>query len=223
MPVPKPTRIFHITAVANLTSIVANGGLRCKNVLTQRGLQYGNIAYQNIQARRAAKVVTVRPGGVIHDYVPFYFAPRSPMLFTINNGNVPGCPWTQEDIVHVETTVEHIAGRQLGFVFYDMNAALGVARPYNSIQDLDKVAWDLITENPRLDGYCKFWQSIHSNPRYVDRMEKRQAEFLVHGTVPLDLVVRIGVFDVGRRAQVMQALGALAATVPVEVKRDWYF
>jgi len=223
MPVPKPTRIFHITAVENLTSIVGNGGLKPKNSLIHNGIGYQNIAYQSIQQRRANKVVTVPPGGLVHDYVPFYFAPRSPMLYTINRGNVAGCPWRQEDIVHLETTVERVIHNNLPFVFYDMNAALDMAKPYISTHDLDKVAWELITEDPCLDGYCIYWQSKHSVPRYVFRMEKRQAEFLIHGAVALSVIVRIGVYDNARRDRVQRSLGAMAGSVPVEVKRDWYF
>src|SRR5215203_696208 len=96
--------LFHITAMPNLESIVRSGGLLPKARLSHGGLRHADIAYQNIQGRRAMKVVPKGPGGVIHDYIPFYFAPRSPMLRTINSGNVPGCDYRQDDIVHLRTT-----------------------------------------------------------------------------------------------------------------------
>src|SRR4051812_37511694 len=97
MPPPSPVWIYHITAIPNLINIVAQGALWSKGSLVRSGQQYENIAYQGAQGKRAMKIVDVPPGGVVHDYVPFYFAPRSPMLFTINQGNVEGCAYRQKD------------------------------------------------------------------------------------------------------------------------------
>jgi len=48
-----------------------------------------DISMHSVQGHRAVKAVPVPPGGTLHDYVPFYFAPRSPMLRTLEGGNVP--------------------------------------------------------------------------------------------------------------------------------------
>lgn len=65
-------------------------GLLSYTALRRQRIGYTNIAHQNIQDRRAYRQVPFDPGGVLHDYVPFYFAPRSPMLYTISRGNVVG-------------------------------------------------------------------------------------------------------------------------------------
>src|SRR5206468_1386651 len=96
-----PTPIFHITAIDNLRSIATQGSLVSKNMAAAQNLAAADIAYQHIQGRRAARAIPIVPAGSLHDYVPFYFAPRSPMLFTINNGNVPGCQYRQDDIAHL--------------------------------------------------------------------------------------------------------------------------
>ena len=224
MPAPKPTRLFHITAAANLAAICNAGALVSKNHGAAAGTNYQNIAYAGAQGARALRKVPDPPGGSIHDYVPFYFAPRSPMLFTINRGNVPGCEWRQADIVHLETTVERIVAHGLPVVFYDRNATLDYSNACTSLTDLDTaVAWDLITESPRLDGYCKYWRTDPSNPRYADRMERRQAEFLVKARIPLECLTRMGVIDAGRKAYVEGILEAAGAAVRVDVMRDWYF
>jgi len=85
------------------------------------------------------------------------------------------------------------------------------------------VAWDLITETPVLDGYCRYWQSNAANERYVDRMEKRMAEFLVRSHVPLTAMTRIGVFDQQKQQQVQQILQTYQLPIPVVVMPDWYF
>ena len=80
-----------------------------------------------------------------------------------------------------------------------------------------------MTETPRLDGFCKYWQSDVRNPRYADRMERRQAEFLIKNNVPLPCVTRIGVIDANRRAQVLAILQGAQIALRVDVMRDWYF
>lgn len=224
MHAPKPTRLFHITAIANLQAILAAGALLSKNGGAAAGIAYQNIAHAGAQGARAGKPVPIAPGGVVHDYVPFYFAPRSPMLFAINGGRVAGCAWRQADIVHLETTVENLTAAGRPFVFYDRNATLAFSTPYNNLADLDAaVAWDLITEAPQLDGFCKFWQSRPADARYADRMERRQAEFLVHGRAPLDCMTRIGVIDATRQAHVQALLARAGVPLAVHVMPSWYY
>lgn len=223
MAIPNPVRLFHITAIANLPAICAAGALLSKNAGALAGIGYQNIAHQGAQGARAGRAVPNPPGGLVHDYVPFYFAPRSPMLFAINGGQVAGCQWRQGDIVHLETTVDRAIAGNIPFVFYDRNATLAFSRAFTDLAYLGEVAWGLLTEQPALDGFCKYWQSKFNVERYADRMERRQAEFLVHGRVPLERFVRIGVIDENRAAEVRTILAASGVNLPVEVKTDWYF
>lgn len=109
------------------------------------------------------------------------------------------------------------------FVFYDRNATLPYSQPYTDLANLDVVAWDLLTEHPQLDGFCKYWHDRPSVGRYADRMERRQAEFLVMGEVPVEQFVRIGVIDDARAVEVRAILARARIHLPVEAKRDWYF
>ncbi|NDB70781.1 MAG: DUF4433 domain-containing protein, partial [Methylocystaceae bacterium] len=142
-PQPTPTHIFHITAIDNLAGIVAHQAVASKSVLGRSQRAYSNIAYQGAQGVRAVKQVPHPPGGTIHDYVPFYFAPRSPMLFTINQGNVAGCNHRQQDIAHLVTTIDAVVAANLSYVFYDFNATLGFATCFSQLQDLAKIDWPL--------------------------------------------------------------------------------
>jgi hypothetical protein len=49
-----------------------------------------------------------RAYGCLHDYVPFYFAPRSPMLYALLQGRVGGFNGSQEDIVYLVTRTDKI-------------------------------------------------------------------------------------------------------------------
>ncbi|MFI3184743.1 MAG: DUF4433 domain-containing protein [Methylococcaceae bacterium] len=221
---PNPVRLFHITAIENLAAICQRGALVSKNQGAAQGINYQNIAHVGAQNARAGKPVPNPPGGNIHDFVPFYFAPRSPMLFTINNGNVTGCSLQQADILYFETTVESVTANTAEFVFYDRNATLRYSEAFNDLSLLSsKIAWNLITEQPQLDGYCKYFANNFSNEKYADRMELRQAEFLVKNTVALSTITRIGVINQAKAESVCEILVASGVNLPVEVKTDWYF
>ena len=223
MPVPNPVRLFHITAIANLPQICAAGRLVSKNIGTAVGIDYQNIAHRGAQGARAARKLPDPPGGVVHDYVPFYFAPRSLMLRAIEGGKVADCQWRQADIVHLETTVTRVTADGKPFVFFDRNATLPYSQPYTDLARLDVVAWDLLTEIPQLDGFCKYWQDRPAVARHADRMERRQAEFLVKDAVDLGQLTRLGVVDEQRAAEVSTILAAAGVNLPVHVMRDWYF
>ncbi len=224
MAMPKPVRLFHITAIDNLAAIFERGALLCKQQSQAAGVDYQNIAHAGAQGARAAKPVIDPPGGCIHDYVPFYFAPRSPMLSAIHHGKVAGCHYRQDDIVHFELLARTVASNNAPFVFYDRNATKEYSQAYTDpLQLKDVVDWDLLTEEPRLDGFCKFFQDRHEPAKYLDRMEKRQAEFLIKGQVPVAWFTRIGVANEGKAADVCALMGRFGVNLPVEVITDWYF
>ena len=224
MPRPIPTRIFHITAISNLVGVCAAGALRSKNVLQMNDVGVTSIAHQTIQVSRAAKRVTTGLGGTLHDYVPFYFAPRSPMLYAIDGGKVAGCILKQDEIVHVESTVESVVQAKLPYVIYPMNAALAFSTDcFDIIDGLDQINWALFFESPQLAGYCKYFHSDSRSEKYAQRMETRQAEFLVHRSFPLSIVTRIGVANTQRQREVVNILDASGVNLDVEVQRDWYF
>lgn len=221
---PKPVRIFHITSIDNLDAIFAQGALLCKQRSEDEGRTYHNIAHAGAQGARANKAVIDPPGGFIHDYVPFYFAPRSPMLLAIHGGKVEGCRYGQADIVHIELLAKTVHDNGGEYAFYDRNATKAYSQAYNDPSLLkDVVDWDLLTEEPRLDGFCKYFQDKHEPAKYMDRMEKRQAEFLVKDGVPVTWFVRIGVIDETKAQQVRALLREYGVNLTVEVKTDWYF
>jgi hypothetical protein len=68
------------------------------------------------------------------------------------------------------------------------------------------------------------WDAIASTDfRDPNVKERKQAEFLVYGFFPFDLVERIGVHraDVGNK--VRSVLAGSGYTPRIEVRDDWYF
>ena len=74
----------------NLARIVQTDGLWCDAERVRQGFDCVGIAHERLKERRARTPVrnragqTVAAGGVLADYVPFYFANRSPMLYSIH-------------------------------------------------------------------------------------------------------------------------------------------
>ncbi len=155
MSMSRPVRLFHITAIDNLEMICQQGALLSKTQSEQLDLHYHNIAHGGAQGARANKSVTDPPGGSIHEFVLFYFAPRSPMLSAIHNGNVQNCNYDQTSIIYFETTIEKALDNNLqGFVFYDRNATKDYSQCYTDLEQLkDVVDWQTMTEQPKLDGF----------------------------------------------------------------------
>ena len=83
MAAPIPTPVYHLTHIDNLASIIQSGGCLSFNRKQNQGIGHIDVAYETIQVRRAQTSVPCGSGGCLHDYVPFFFAPRPPMLYAI--------------------------------------------------------------------------------------------------------------------------------------------
>lgn len=173
---------------------------------------YVDIAHGHIQDRRARKQVPCDPGGNLCDYVPFYFAPRSPMLYTIHCGNVSGYCDGQPPIIHLVTDAEHVPAAGMRCVFTDGHAVMDISRFYTDLRYLTRVDWDVMKS--------RYW---HDTPEAPDRKRRRQAEFLVHRRVPWSMIHEIGVLNAEAERQVHFALDGAAHRPVVAVRREWYY
>lgn len=206
-----PTGIYHITHLDNLASMIAAGALRPISALREDQTDYSTIAYESIQDQRSSTVVPCGPGGVLHDYVPFYFAPRSPMLCAISYGRVTSCP-NQEDVVHLVSAAEVIVAAGLDFAFTDGHAIMAWTEFYDELADLDKVDWSLMK--------ATYWSDTLEDG---DRTRRRQAEFLAHESMPWELIAEIVVMKKSVEGKVQQILMREGDTTPVQTRRSWYY
>jgi hypothetical protein len=145
------------------------------------------------------------------------------MLKTIDSGNVAGCPYRQDDIVHLSATVESVVAASCPFVFTNYHAVKAFAEFFNDQKDLDKIDWELFFEGPRLAGYCKYWNNSYSKLRYASRMETRQAEFLVRDSVPLAVLGQIAVRTENMAERVRAALANTGWNPHITVVPGWYY
>ncbi|HZQ27765.1 MAG TPA: DUF4433 domain-containing protein [Acidimicrobiales bacterium] len=210
MPRPAPTRIVHFTHVSHLPTVASEGLLsdtRAGDVLTT---EVGN---RGIKDQRRRRPVEVGAGGVVADYVPFYFAPRSPMLSAIYHGRVPEYTEGQDPIVYLVTSVERLIELGLTPVFTDRNAALAVAEMSTDLSALDDlVDWELMD--------ATWWNNTPEDP---ERRERRMAECLVHQRVPWEAFAGIVTRTEARRTEAEDLLASVGVSTTVKSRAEWYF
>lgn len=211
MPRPAPVRVLHFTHIDHLAAVIKHG-LLSDTAAQTRSLVSAEVGNRSIKARRRNRAVPLPPGGVVADYAAFYFAPRSPMLYAIDRGNVPEYAGGTDPLVHLVTTVERLLGLGCTVLTTDRNAVLGVATFYEGIEGLEEVDWQIMR--------ATMWNNTVEEP---DRMERRMAECLVHEVVPWEAFTELHVRSDVRQAQAEALLGAAGVRTPVLVTPDWYF
>jgi len=116
---PEQILIYHITDVENLPGILAEGGLCSDAAMATAAHEI--IGYDHIKERRLTKIRVPCCGDrFVGEFVPFYFCPRSPMLYVINNGNTGRLQGCQTSIVHLVSTVG--VGLERAWAISDGNA-----------------------------------------------------------------------------------------------------
>jgi ssDNA thymidine ADP-ribosyltransferase DarT-like protein len=117
MAAPIPTLIYHLTHIDNLASISQSGGCLSFNQKQNQGIDHVDVAYKTVQVRRAQTSVPCGSGGYLHDYVPFFFAPRPPMLYAIYRGYVEGYEQGQAPLIHLVGRSRYAAEKKSKIVY----------------------------------------------------------------------------------------------------------
>ena len=102
--VPARPKIYHILHVDRLASVVQSGGLLSDSQMTDRPNAGTTIGMPHIKERRLCNALSSHPDLHVGDCVPFYFCPRSVMLYVISRGSSRDLPYRggQDPIVHLE-------------------------------------------------------------------------------------------------------------------------
>ena len=206
------TSIYHTTHFDNLPGLLARGEILSDSLIQAAGLRPRSIAHGNIKHRRANTMVTACQGGRVSDYVPFYFCPRSPMLYAIHGSYVEGYPGGQAQVLHLVLDAESIASAGAPCCHTDGHAAMQPLSFHSGVSGLSALDWEVI-HNP-------IWRNTQEDN---DRKRRKQAEFLVWQRVPWTHVSRIGVINATMASAVTNLLAGTAHRPSVEIQPDWYY
>ena len=151
MPMPAEPKIYHIVHVDRLPSIIADGYLWCDGEIVRRSPPGSTIGMNHIKARRL-KELTLASHQDLHvgHCVPFYFCPRSIMLYLIHQANHPELAYHggQDPIVHLEAdlrqTVAWAEERGLRWAFTLSNAGAYYFEDRCDLARLDEIDWNAV-------------------------------------------------------------------------------
>jgi hypothetical protein len=207
-------KIYHIVHIDRLASIISSGFIFSDAKI--RTLNFGGttIGMNKIKQRRLNKTLSSYTDLKVGECVPFYFCPRSIMLYILYKRNHPDVDYEggQENIIHLEAdlykTIDWANANKRRWVFTDANAGSYYFNDYNNISDLNKLNWNAI--------YSNDWKESHIR-------ESKQSEFLCEDSFDFGLVERVGVINDNIYQQVQNILVNSAYNPKIEIKRDWYY
>ena len=212
---PAGQKIWHITHHKNLGGILESGVLWSDAKRLELGLDCEVVGMSKIKERRLTEIeVDCHAGTKVGDYVPFYFCPRSVMLYILYMGNNPDLHYRggQGPIVHLQSDLGDVidwADEQgVRWAFSDRNAGAYTASFYSRKSAFANLDWQAIENRDFRDFQVK---------------EGKQAEFLVFESFPWKLVEHIGVHSEEIARTVTNTIAANRHGPPVTVRRDWYY
>lgn len=213
---PAQPKIYHITHVENLASILSAGCIEADGRRVGLGSCQTSIGMTEIKRRRLYEIeVSCHPDTRVGEYVPFYFCPRSIMLYILYMSNHPDLTYYrdgQNPVLHLqvdlESAIDWADKHGVHWAFSDRNAGSYYADFYNSRNELDKINWEAIKATDFRDSQIK---------------EGKQAEFLIYDTCPWHLVEKIGVLNKKICNQVTTILRNTQHNPIVTIEKAWYY
>jgi len=208
-------KIYHIVHISKLSAIIEDGFLLSDAEVKKRP-QVGETIGMNAIKRRRLEELTLssHPGLHVGECVPFYFCPRSVMLYILHKANHDDIDYRggQEQIVHLVSelhkTIKWADKKGLRWAFTTSNAGSNYFKDFANLCDLDKIDWQAIHAEQWNDSTIK---------------ENKQAEFLLEQHFPWEFVEEIGVFSY-RQQEEIQNLQISTRNLPlVKIQKKWYY
>lgn len=211
---PARPKIYHITHLDNLAQIV-DAYLWSDAERIRQTLDCTVVGMSRIKRRRLELLsVGCHRGTKVGEYVPFYFCPRSVMLFLLHCGNNPDLSYRggQTPIIHLEADLREVVAwadhSQRRWAFTNRNAGMNYTSFFKNLDRLDELDWDAIQATDWRESVVR---------------EAKQAEFLVFKSFPWTLVSKIGVIDTDVAQKVTATIRNANHHPQIAVERNWYY
>jgi hypothetical protein len=211
--VPECVKIYHIIHISKLPAILTENHMISDAEVRRRAPVGETIGMAEIKRRRLEDLtLSSHPGLRVGECVPFYFCPRSVMLYMFYMRNHPDIEYRggQEPILHLiadlRRTVEWAEQNRLRWAFTNSNAGSRYFNDFASLSDLDEIDWDAVNA---ID-----WRNCK---------EQKQAEFLIEKRFPWELTEGIGVYSFEWVDKVREILTDSGHKPSVRVENEWYY
>lgn len=205
------TFCYRITHRDNLARILQNGLVNKNHANADP--DFVSIGNPEIIDVRSTTPVGLAGFGMIGDYVPFYFTPRSIMMYNIITGYYkPRVPQrSKEELIVIRCLIEELAQRPQWF-FTDGQANDGETGHYADLKHLNKIDWHSIQNSI----FAKTANDYDLQRRY-------QAEFLVHDAVPANCFESICVYSNKMHAWAQNQLNNEGKMTEVRIIKPYFF
>jgi hypothetical protein len=152
------------------------------------------------------------PGGCLSDYIPFYFTPHSVMMFQIKTGYNGIRRRSNDEIAIVASSLRKLRESDIPFLFTDRHASLRTVEYFSGLDDLERLDWAI-------------WRNrdFRSDPEYIDKKDRYQAEALIHRHLPIDGIGAIVCYSDDIATAIKKRLGDAAERVKIATRPSWYF
>jgi hypothetical protein len=207
---PEAARIFRITHIQNVPWILEHG-LHCQS----SGLNDPNfvaIGMADLIQKRATRAVPLPPGGLLGDYVPFYFTPWSIMMYNIKTGQNGVIQRSNAEIAILVSSLDRLREQAVPFLFTNGHAYMQESEYFTDLANLDQIDWPLLQQ-----------RDFKRDPEDPGKLGRYQAEALVHQHVPIEALLGIACYDLATKASLEAEAQKRGRGIPVEIVREWYF
>ena len=206
---PEKALIWRIVHRDNLPWILDNG-LHCANSDVQSPY-YVNIGNADLIDKRRTRHVPIAPGGVLADYVPFYFTPFSVMMKNIHSGRSVQ-QRSNDEIVILVSSLYRVEQMGFPFVYTTAHAYPDWTDYYSDLANLDQIDWSIIQR-----------RDFKREPDDPRKMERYQAEALIHNHLPITGLLGIMCYTDAMKERIEQDVAARGLVLPVHARPGWYF
>lgn len=150
-------------------------------------------------------------GKALNEYIPFYFGPRSPMLYVIQHGyNGVKC-YPPSEIVYCVVKIQDIMNGDLDCCFTDGHAISAATSFYDKAQ---------LSQLGNLVSYEDVFRTQWSANEYGDEAKrKKEAELLVKDDIPVQYIDSFVVYN----KKVQQSLVNMGVTQTIYVSSQFYY
>ncbi|MGN1152447.1 MAG: DUF4433 domain-containing protein [Candidatus Gastranaerophilaceae bacterium] len=213
------TKIYHIIHIDRLESILSDGFLFCDAIIHERNNSGTTIGISKIKERRLSKKLSSLPDLSVGQCVPFYFCPRSVMLYVIQCQNNPDLSYKngQDDIIHLvfdmHTVIDWACKNNYKTCYTTSNAGSNYFQDYSDFSDIhNKVDWKAVD--------AEKWSGVGINPEIK---ENKQAEFLIENKLSIELLESIGVYNLQNYQKVNKIFNNCSFSPRISIQPSWYY